>query len=270
VNYILYLKGMPKQRRTFHKQITTMSKKNRIAFLHFAAVCIALIGYCFLDDIAVLGIGLIAISLVLVLFIEKKYVNIGEKDKLTLMDVIAVMVVSFGVICFANEVGVGKDIHWVMIFPVMFLFVFARKASELIYTGTFKDYCVGKKIVIPRILFVIWTALLMIATSIYVITQRDGIWAYVFFCITFFMVIAMLWILIAAIYCNSVLYRELRIGYIPDLILYSAWVSSRDFLDYFPTAIHVLLLSVLVLDALCCKLEENVKLNDYGTHNFDD
>lgn len=261
---------MPNRGIPFIKIKKTMSKKNTIEVLHFAAFCIALIGYCFLDDIMALGAILIAISLVLVFFIGKKYVPFGEKDKLTLMDGIAGMVLSFGVICFANEVGVGGGIHEVMIFPVLFLFFFARKVSELIYTGTFKDYCMEKKILIPRILFVIWTSLLTIAASIYVVTQREGLWAYVFFCIAFFMVIAMLWILIAAIYCNSVLYRELRIGYIPDLLLYSVWVGSQDFLDYFPATIHVLLLSVLVLDALCCKLEEKVELNDYGTHNFDD
>lgn len=247
-----------------------MKEKNKVGAIHFIAFLIALIGYCCLDDVAPLGIGLIAVSLVFVFFFTKKHNALPGKDPLTLTSGIVVMVVSFGVICFAREVGVGNDIHSVMIFPVMFAFYLTRKLAELIYSGTFKDCCIGKKIVVPRILFVSWTALLLLAAAIYVITQREGLWAYVFFAVTFFLLIGLLWLLIAAMYCNSTLYRELRIGYLTDLVLYATWLESRDFIDYFPTAIQALLVSVIVIDAICCVLERNTNVNDYGIHNFDD
>lgn len=247
-----------------------MKKKNKIGALHFIAFLIALIGYCFLDDIVAIGIALIVASLVFAFFLAKKYNGALGKDPLTLMAGIVVVVVSFGVICFAREVGVGENIQSVMIFPVISAFYLTRKVSELIHTGTFKDCCIEKRIVIPRVLFVSWTALLMLAMAIYVITQRDGLWAYIFFAVTFFMLIGLLWLLIAAIYCNSLLYRELRIGYFPDLVLFATWLESQDFLDYFPAQIQILLVSVIVLDVVCCYLERNANVNDYGTHNFDE
>jgi len=245
-----------------------MKEINKIGAINFIAFLIALIGYCCLDDWAALGFILIVASLVFVFFFTKKHNDFWGKDPLTITAGVIVVIVSFGVICFAQEVGVGKDIHSVMIFPVMCTFYLTRKTSELIYTGTFKDCCIEKQIVIPRILFVSWTSLLLIVAAIYVITQREGLWAYVFFAVTLFLLIGLLWLLISAIYCNSALYRELRIGYGPDLLLFATWLESRDFIDYFPAAIQALLISVIVLDVVCCVLERKANVDDYGKHNF--
>lgn len=222
----------------------------------FIIYIILMLGWATLKYCVALGIVIIGTSFILQALVSRKGLIAYNDRDITIMDDIVILFVSLGTIYYANEIGDTEGIDQMLLFPILFLNHLTGKISLLLNAENDTSQSFPLHFVFRGII-VSWTVFLILTTALYIIIEREGVLTYFFASVLFVLAIGILALfMLARIYSNTTLYRELRIRYVTCFLLLLLWFSSSDFLFSLPTLVQLAYLSVLLLNIICLLVDK--------------